>query len=164
LLGVTDKKIADEYARLMKSTLDPKLHDYIVFRMDLQTLLAALRRRHAGLCLPEGKSTWGVGSQVQSIRRHWEAADFGLLHLYPWLPQARELMLAGDARGLSRLLEGLAWTWLSQCAERNLFSFESVFSYVFKWQIIRAWLTCDADRAQFRFAQLVDQVTHVEPK
>jgi hypothetical protein len=99
---------------------------------------------------------------VHFIRRHWDTPDFGLQPLYPWLPEARELMTAGDARGLERLLMGLAWRWLTQCAERNMFGFESVFSYVFKWDILQAWLVCDADRAKNRFAELVDEVTHVE--
>jgi hypothetical protein len=164
LLDMTDEKVAADYARLMKSTLDHPLRDYIAFRMDQQTLLAALRRKCEGLPSPEGNRTWGVGPQVHVIRRRWDTPDFGLLHLYPWLPRARELMAAGDARGLERLLAGLAWSWLSKCAERNMFGFESVFSYVFKWQILRAWLACDADRARLRFTQLVDQVTHVERK
>jgi hypothetical protein len=162
VLDVTDESIVDDYERLMKSTLDTKLRDYIVFRLDQQTLLAALRRKYDGLRLPAGDRTWGVGPRVQSIRRHWDAPDFGLLHLYPWLPGADELMAAGDARGLERLLMGLAWHWLSRCAECNMFGFESVFSYVFKWQLLRAWLACDADRARLRFTQLVDQVTNVE--
>jgi len=163
-LDITDQKMVADYTRLMKSNLDAPLRDYIAFRMDQQTLLAALRRKRDGLRLPEGNAPWGMGPRVDSIGRHWDLPDFGLLHLYPWLPQARELLAAGDARGLERLLTGLAWRWLSKCAERNMFGFESVFSYIFKWQILRAWLACDADRAKIRFAQLVDRVTHVEHK
>jgi hypothetical protein len=130
--------------------------------MDQQTLLAALRRHRDGLGLPEATNTWGVGPRVHFIRRHWDSPDFGLTHVYRWLPQARERLAAGDARGLEHVLMDVAWRWLSRCAERNMFGFEAVFSYVFKWDILQAWLVCDADQAKVRFTELIDQVTHVE--
>ncbi len=56
----------------------------------------------------------------------------------------------------------VAWRWLDRCAEQNTFSFEAVFSYVFKWDMLRAWLACDADKGKTRFKDLIDKVTHVE--
>jgi hypothetical protein len=56
----------------------------------------------------------------------------------------------------------VTWRWLGRCGERNMFGFEAVFSYVFKWDILQAWLVRDADKAKARFTKLVDQVTHVE--
>ena len=68
----------------------------------------------------------------------------------------------GDARGLERLLMDVAWRRLSRHAEQNTFSFEAVFAYFFKWDILQAWLSCDADQGKTRFRDLVDKVTHVE--
>jgi hypothetical protein len=163
LLHTTDAKMAADYSRLMDSISEKPLREYIALRMEQQTLLAALRRKRDGLPLPEGAGTWGVGPRLHWIRRHWETPDFGLRYVFPWLPEARELMTAGDARVLERLLMDGAWRWLSQRAEQDMFAFAAVSSYVLKWDILRSWLAGDADQAKNRFALLIDQVTHAEP-
>jgi hypothetical protein len=162
VLGRTDAETAAEFGKLMHSELETPLREYVAFRMDQRTLVAALRRKQDGLGLPEGTNSWGVGPRVQHIRRHWDAPDFLLAHVYPWLPQAWELLTAADARGLERLLMNVAWQWLTRCAERDMFGFEAVISFVFKWDMLQAWLACDADQARIRFTELIDQVTYVE--
>ena len=56
----------------------------------------------------------------------------------------------------------VAWRWLDRCAEQDTFGFAAVFAYVFKWDMLRAWLANDAEKAKNRFRTLIDQVTHVE--
>jgi hypothetical protein len=164
VLGRTDAAAAAEFAGLMHSTLETPLREYAAFHMETQTLLAALRRRQHGLGVPEATRSWGVGPRVLHIRRHWDAPDFSLGYVYPWLPRARELLAAGEARGLERLLMDVAWQWLSRCAERNMFGFEAVISFVFKWDVLQAWLACDANQAQIRFTELIDRVSHAKDK
>jgi hypothetical protein len=156
-----DRSRVAEYARLMDSRLDTPLRDYVAFRMTQQTLLAALRRKRDGVALPEDSSAWGVGARVHHIRTHWEAPYFGLEQLYPWLPAASERLSAGAAIGLERLLVDLNWRWLTRCAEQSMFGFEAVMAFVFKWEMLQAWLACDPERAKVRFTELVDKVTHV---
>ncbi len=162
LLGNTDATQAADYAALMASPLERPLREYVARRMDQQTLLAALRRKEDDGGRPVGTTPWGVGPWVHHVQRHWDEPDFRLALLHPWLPQARGLLAAGDARGLERLLMDVAWRWLDRCAEQNMFSFEAVFSYFFKWDILQAWLACDADKGKTRFRDLIDKVTHVE--
>ena len=162
LLGKTDAAQAAAYSALMGSPLERPLREYVAFRMDQQTLLAALRRKRAGLGLPEGAAPWGVGPRVRHVRTHWDEPDFRLAILYPWLPQAGDLLASGDALGLERLLMDGAWRRLDRHAEQNTFGFEAVFAYFFKWDILQAWLACDADQGKTRFRDLIDQVTHVE--
>lgn len=162
LLGETDAAIVAEHAALMSSPLEQPLHEYVAFRMDQQTLLAALRRKRDGLAPSDGTAPWGVGPWVRHVRKHWDEPDFRLALLYPWLPRAENLLAAGDARGLERLLMDVAWRRLDRCAERNMFGFEAVFSFFFKWDILQAWLASGADKGRTRFRDLIDQVTHVE--
>ena len=162
LLGRSDAALVAEYSALKDRPLESALREYVAFRMDQQTLLAALRRKREGLGLPDGAVPWGVGPWIHYVRKHWDEPDFRLAHVYRWLPQAGELLAAGDARGLERLSMDVAWRWLDRCAERNMFRFEAVFSYVFKWDMLRAWLACDADKGKTRFTDLIDKVTHVE--
>jgi hypothetical protein len=162
LLGKTDAAQVAEHAALMASQLEQPLREYADFRMDQKTLLAALRRKQNDLGLPQPSTAWGVGPRVRDVQTHWDQPDFHLALLYPWLPQAKDLLAAGDARGLERLLMNWAWQRLDRYAEQKAFGFEAVFSYYFKWDILRAWLVCDSEKAKTRFTDLIDQVTHVE--
>jgi hypothetical protein len=158
LLGRTDAMFVAEYSRLKSQPLDSRLREYLDFRMEQQTILAALRRRQAGLGSPD--EDWGVAPRLRSIRRCWDQPDFRLAALHPWLSQARDLLAAGDAQGLDQLLMGVAWRRLDQCAEQGMFAFAAVFAYVFKWDILQGWLACDADEGKTRFRDLIDKVTH----
>lgn len=162
LLSIDDAALVAEYSAATAALLEPPLRDYLAFRMDQQTLLAALRRKREGEGPPDGRVVWGAGSWVYFVRTHWDEPAFRLAHLYPWLPQASDLLVAGDARGLERLLMDVAWRWLGRCAEQSMFGFQAVFSYVFKWDILQAWLVCDARQGKARFRELIDKVTHVE--
>jgi hypothetical protein len=146
----------------MASPLEQPLRDYVAFRMDQKTLLAALRRKQSDLGRPPQTAAWGVGPRVRDVQRHWGEANFHLALLFPWLPRAKDLLAASDARGLERLLMDGAWRTLDHYAEQKTFGFQEVFSYFFKWDILRAWLACDAEKAKTRFQDLIDQVTHVE--
>jgi len=158
----TDAAQVKEYAVLMASPMERPLRQYVAFRMDQRTLVAALRRKREGMASLDGVAPWGVGPWARHVQMHWDEPDFHLAHLVPWLPHARDLLAAGDAEGVERSLMDVAWRWLGRCAERDMFSFEAVFSYFFKWDVLRAWLAHDAEKGKTRFRNLIDQVTHVE--
>ena len=80
------------------------------------------------------------------------------------LPQVGEQLSAKDAMGLERLLMDLNWTWLTRRADRSMFGFEAVAAFVFKWDMLRAWLECDPNEAKVRFQELIDKVTYVAEK
>lgn len=160
--SLTDAGEVRAYEALAASPLDPALGDYLAFRMEQRTLLAALRRKQAGAGAPERGTTWGIGPSLYAIHAHWEAPDFGLAHRHRWLPEARDLLAAGDALGVERLSIDVAWRWLDRCAELEPFGFRAVFAYAFKWDMLQAWLACDADKGTTRFKELIDEVTRVE--
>lgn len=162
LHGKTDAEQVAEYDALMTLPMERALSQYVEFRMDQQTLVAALRRKREGEEAPEASVRWGTGPWVRHVRKHWDEPDFRMAMLHPWLPQARDFLAAGDAQALERLLMASAWRRLERHAERNTFSFEAVFAYVFKWDMLRAWLACDANKAKTRFRELIEQVTHAE--
>jgi hypothetical protein len=162
LLGRTDADLVGGYAALMDAPLDASLREYVAFRMDQQTLMAALRRKQDQTRLPNEGTVWGVGPRVYHIRKHWDEPDFRLAHLYPWIAPARELLKVGDARGLERRLMDNTWKWLDRCAQRSMFGFEAAFSYFFKWDILQAWLAGDPEKATARFRNLIEEVAHAE--
>lgn len=159
-LGKTDAEHVHACRSLLESTVEKSLRRYVELRMEQQTLLAAARLKRSGIGLPSTTLPWAAGPRVSYIRNHWDEPDFHLAHLYPWLHAAQSHLDSGDAQSLERVLMDVAWRWLSQCGDRDTFAFDAVFSYVFKWDLLRSWLACDQVKAKTRFTSLVDKVTH----
>jgi hypothetical protein len=157
----TDAALVARFQEALAATRQPALRDYLAFRLGLQTLVAALRRRREGLPAPARGEAWGVEPWAGSIRTHWSDPDFRLAHAHRWLPEARRLLEAEDALGLDRLLLDVLWKELARIAEGQPFGFEAVFSFVFRWDILDTWLARDAAAARARFQQLIKEVIDV---
>lgn len=155
----TDTAMTTRCRDLLAATRQPALREYLEFRFSLQTLVAALRRRKAGLPAPGPGEPWGIGPEISAIERHWEEPDFRLALLHPWLPEARQRLDDPDARGLERLLMDLLWRRLGRIAEADPFGFGAVIAFVFRWDILRAWLARDAATAKIRFQAMIEEVT-----
>ena len=152
----TDRSEADAIAlsdQVLHDLKNRELRDFVAFRLELRTVMAALRRRRRGEGPPSTR--WGVSPRTDWIERHWSDPHFGLATVIPWIPAARDLLLSGHAAALEKLLMEQTWVRLARIAERHPFGFEDVFSYVFRWDIVQRWLTYDATVATRRFASLV---------
>lgn len=126
------------------------------WRLELRTVIAALRRRRAGEPAPSGRRRWGFGRWVPHIARHWTEPHFRLERVYPWLPEAKRLMDDGDALGLERLLLGAVWTHLERIGAGHSFDFEAVVVYVTRWDLVARWTRYDAGAALARFDVLLE--------
>lgn len=153
---------AAHYKRALQGIVQPALREFVEYRLDIQTVLAALRIRQAGLDPQQYAGSWGVGRWVKSIEAHWEAADFQLGKVYPWLPQAGHYLATANAMALDRLLMETVWGKLSRLGDVNPFGFEAITAFVFKWDILQAWLLRDAGAAKQRFQILIEEIKHVQ--
>jgi hypothetical protein len=128
--------------------------DLAVWRLELRTLVAALRRRRAGEAAPSARRRWGFGRWVPFIARHWSDPHFRLERVFPWMPEAKE-RLDSDPLGLERLLLGIVWAHLERIGAPHSFDFEAVVVYVTRWDLIARLTHHDATAARARFdAQL----------
>jgi hypothetical protein len=144
-------------AEVLLASLDsPTLAAALGGQLEIRTIVAALRRRHAGEDGPPPAERWGLGPHLARIRANWNAPDFGLAGLYPWIPAAREALATGDAVALERLLLETAWTQQARLAEGHEFDFEAVALYLLRWSLADRWARYDADAAQNRFRDLLD--------
>jgi hypothetical protein len=139
----------------------PTLHnafarDLIVWRLELRTASAALRRRHRGLPAPSEREAWGYSRWVGHIRRHWSEPQFRLERVYPWLPEARTLLEAGDSLGMERLLLTTNWEHLDRVAVGHEFDFEAVLIYSLRWDLVARWTGYSSDEAAVRFEELLE--------
>jgi hypothetical protein len=122
----------------------------------MRTVIAALRRRHAGEAAPPRGTPWGFGRHVERLRAGWGQPDFGLGAFYPWIPAAREALVAGDTVALERLLLETAWKQQARLAVGHEFDLEAVALYMLRWSMNDRWARYDADAAQVRFRDLLD--------
>jgi hypothetical protein len=156
----TDSEVVVFFRQIMELTAShPVLRQMIEFRMNVRTILAALRRRHRGLPAPAVDEPWGVGPWVQHVTRHWDDADFKLRMVFQWIPQARQYLEAGEETlALERLLMRLIWEQVDFLTQNNLFGFDALLAYLFKWDIVQRWLSYNRETAQARFDALVTEV------
>lgn len=153
-----DALMVSQYRALLRNIEYPALRDFIAFRIDQQTVLAALRQRKAGLTVASFEQTAHASRWTRFITQHWDDPDFRLTFMYPWIPEARRLLTANDARGLDRLLMTVIWQRLSHISDSNSFGFEAIFAFVFKWDLLQAWFARDPIIAKSRFQALIKEV------
>jgi hypothetical protein len=151
-----DESVVRDAERTVEQIQNAFTRELAVWRLELRTVVAALRRRRAGAGPPSGRRRWGFGRWVPHIARHWSEPHFGLARVYPWLPEAKRHLDAGDAVGLERLLLGAVWTHLARIGAEHWFDFEAVVVYVTRWDLVARWTRYDADAALARFDALLD--------
>lgn len=154
----TDKDMILRCRAALQEISQPALREFIEFRIDQQTILAGLRQRHAGFGSSILEQVDGASRWTNFIASHWDDPDFKLAAVYRWIPEARSYLEANDACGFDRLMMNIIWQRLSRIAEGNRFGFEAVFAFVFKWDILQAWLARDAEKAKSRFQELIKEV------
>ena len=154
--GMTDTQAIARAHRLIDGIASPFVRDLVTWRLELRTLVAALRRRHRGERAPRGRH-WGFGRWVGRIGQHWSEPSFGLERAFPWLPEAARLLERGPAVALERLLLGVVWDHLERVSDGHYLDFEAVVVYVLRWDMIARWTTYDGDAAVRRFDELVEQ-------
>jgi len=153
-----DEEMHRYYRAVIDRPLHPALREFIEFRMDQQTAMAALRRKRSRMGLPSGGQRWGAGRWVRWIEEHWDDPDFRLGSIVPWISEARNYVESGEAVHLERLLMNTSWQRLSRMADRNLFGFEAVIAYVFRWDIVKNWLAHDGEAGKKKFQELMKEV------
>lgn len=125
-------------------------------RLEIRTLFAALRRRHAGGEAPQRAETWGVGRYMETIRANWSAPDFGLGNLFAWIVPAKQRLEANDHVGLERILLEVAWAAGERHLARHQFDYEAVVHYVARWVLVDRWARYEPVTAAERFTELLD--------
>ena len=153
----SDKEMFDAYKQLVKSIDNPVIKEMINLRIDIRTIVVALRRRYRGLPAPKSDELWGVGRWVLHIEKYWDDQNLRLAAVYPWIPQVREYLENGNALELERLQMNQVWYGVDRLADKNYFGIDVVLSYLFKWDMMQRWLANNVDAAKIRFDELISE-------
>lgn len=153
----SDTEMFTVYQKLVESIDNPVIKEMINLRIDIRTIVVALRRRYRGLPAPKSGELWGVGCWVQHIERHWDDQNLKLASVFPWIPQVREYLENGDSLELERLQMNQVWDGMDRLTDKNYFGIDVILSYLFKWDMMQRWLANNVDAAITRFDELVSE-------
>jgi hypothetical protein len=155
-LSLTDADLIARAEESFNHIPSEYLRSIVQQRLELRTIIAALRRRHLGK-IPRAGESWGWGRFVSHIQRYWNEPGFRLERVYPWIGEALQLLHKGDALGLERLLLMEAWRRLERVDNLHQFDLTAVVVYVLRWSIIERWSRYQAETALRRFDTLVNE-------
>ena len=156
-LDTSDVEVIDRAERVIPAIRSDRLRQVATWRMELRTIVAALRRRAAGSSPAKTSERWGYGRWVWHIEQNWTHPDFGLAHAVPYVVRFQQFIEQRDALGMERALLDTVYKELARVSDLHHFDFESVALYVLKWDIIARWTGYDKELAQQRFDRLVGE-------
>ena len=142
--------------RAIATVTSPDIKAYLRDRMELRTVVAALRRRTAGEGPPAPDAAWGHGRYLRRMRTNWSDPAFGVARAFPWATAAAQAMAKGDSAGMERIVLEAAWRQADRHAAQHRFNIESIVFYVARWALLDRWIRHDAQVAEARFAALID--------
>ena len=154
----SDADVAAAYQALLAENPHPAVRSGIEFRANLRTVFAALRRRLRGESEPPQDQHWGVGRWVRHIENNWTHPDFKLAQVFPWIPDARQHLEDGEALQLEELAMNLVWNDLDRVAFGKYFELETIIAFIFKWDILRRWLSYKREAALEQFLALAEDI------
>lgn len=156
-LDVSDSEVIERAEAVIPKLSSEHLRHVATWRMEIRTMVAALRRRAAGASPVGTGERWGYGRWVWHIEKNWSRPDFGLADAVPYVVPFQQLIEQGNALALEREVLNTVNRELARVADLHHFDFESVALYVLRWDIIARWTGQDKERAQERFDELVDE-------
>jgi hypothetical protein len=151
-LDRTDEQVVSHYGQLMEDIGNPLVRELVNSRIDIRTIVSAIRRRRLN-----GTPPSGVGQWVDHIRRNWTQPGFALAGRYPWIGDVERLIADGDPMEAQRRLFAENWRVWSRMAERYTFSFEAVILYLARWEVIDRWTSRNAEAGRQRFEELITE-------
>ncbi len=150
LLDRTDDDVARSYLQLISEISNSFLLELIRRRMDTRTIIAAVRRRRAGMSAPTG-----VGQWIERIQRDYSHPQFQLQTVYPWIGRFDQMVGEGQALEAQRIIFEFNYRELEELAPTDMFSFEALLIYLARWEIIDRWTSLDQAAGKARFETLI---------
>ena len=156
-IGRSDADILANARDLLPRIASKTLKQVVMRRLELRSLVAALRSRWQGEGPPGTDVAWGFGRWMRHIRVNWSEPGFRLGHTYPEVHEMQQMLESGDMLGFERLLLGMIWRDLEHLSEEHSFDFEAVVIYTLRWDLVYRWTGYDGEAALRHFDELTEQ-------
>ena len=152
---VKEESLINMAPRLTQELSSPDLKELVNWRLDMRTIVAALRRKAKGDQAPTN-TRWSYGSRYAYIRRNWSSPTLGLQNTFPWIPAAIECLSRQEYLKLEKVLLEAVWNKLNELGNRHRFDFEAVVVYLLRWNLVARWTAYNGDDAIVRFNHLTE--------
>jgi hypothetical protein len=146
----------------LKSQLNHDVQELLADKINLRTVIGALRYRHYHSNKGSENShaaslsgNWTSSRLKSRIEDHWSEPTFKLETIYPWLPEAIDLIKQEKILALETLILKSAWELINRHQDNQPFSFKSVIIYVLKWNIVDRLTRYDSSQAVQRYQSLI---------
>ena len=153
----SDAEIVKLAKQVIPQLRSPFACELLSWRLEMRTLIAALRRRRDGEEITVAEDEWGYGRWLTHINKYWDEPYFRLEGVYPWLPEAVMFMEQGDQVALERLMLEKVWKYLQRMEDGHVFDYERVLIYLFRWDLVGRWTVANGATAEARYADLVGE-------
>lgn len=151
---LSDQTLVYQWQAQLDKIHSPALRECLMFRLEWQSLLAALRQRQLGDKGPE--HFFGLGRWTLRIRQHWHEPAFGLEEALPLMKELQPLMHKGAAGEVEKQINNWLWNNLIQVERSHAFSLETVICFVLRWGLAEKQIRNDAEQALAAFETMAD--------
>ncbi len=151
----TDAEFIQNTEKMLATIKNSFLRDVISWRLELRTIILALRKRHLAKEKASYETGLGFGKWPFYIEKNWQQPDFGLSRQIPWINQANELIENHDSFVLEKMLLEMVWQHYEQFGNGHYFDFEAVIIYVLRWDVINRWNKYNSQQALERFSSIL---------
>lgn len=142
--------------RMLQELDSSDLKELVNWRLDMRTIMAALRRKANGIPAPTF-AKWSYGGRYAYIRRNWNHPTLCLQNAFPWITVVIECLGKKDYFTLEKTVMEAVWNKLNEFGSRHRFDFEAVVIYLLRWNLVARWTSYNGEQAVVRFNELTQQ-------
>ncbi len=153
----SDRQLVMHAAQLLTKITDKTLYEALIWRMDMRSLVAALRHRQQGKEPGQLGKYWCYSRFEENILRHWQHPHFQLQARFPWLVAVETALAEERPLQVEKILLSTTWQQLNNLTQGHQFDFISVVLYVLRWDIVARWTSYNHDTALQHFDELLNE-------
>ncbi len=157
---VDDLAFVEHAQRLLQTIRSDFLRQLISWRLEIRTILAALRKRLKQPDFIPDKGALALSQWNWKIIQNWHLNDFALSVHFPWIGDVNQLLINGQSLELERFLLNTVWQYYERQSQGHYFDFEAVIIYVLRWDVVYRWNQYDSSKARGRFVELLNNHVH----
>lgn len=134
---MTDKTCEQHWRYQLAQLPEGRIKDVCMQKLELDTVLAAIRRRLSGQQSPE---IYGVGRWLASIKRHWSQPWFGMENKFPLIKTLMAFAKDNQWHDIDMLASDALWQSLRRIEHLAPFSLDAVMAYRLRFTLAERYL------------------------
>jgi len=151
---VLDAQILRNAERIISAIESEELQQWLEWRMEFRSVIAALRIRKSANEAPKNQS-WAYRTISHHLAANWSKPDFGLGGRFQWISEANAFLERGESAELERLLLTACWKFYQQQQAQNPYGLAQVWLYIARWDLVNRWCSYGEKQSELIFNNLL---------